>query len=125
MKMRILIVDDEPGIFDSLSHLLSEDGFEVAWAATAEEFRTLAFKFEPHLIVLDIHLRGHNGTEVHKQLLKEGLDRKLPVLFLSGLLPDAPAMPLTPGRNYALHSKPFRYDDLLRDIQFLIRQNAA
>src|SRR3954464_407071 len=93
MKMRILIVDDERGIFDALGSLLSQDGYEVSWASGVEEFRELAFKFRPHLIVLDIHIHDHNGTEIYKQLLKEGLDRKIPVLFLSGLLPDSPARP--------------------------------
>ena len=37
MKPRILIVEDEPGIADTIQYALRTDGFEPAWCATGEE----------------------------------------------------------------------------------------
>lgn len=79
-KPRILIVEDEPGIADTLQYALRTDGFEPAWAATGEE-AILQFRAQPPaLVILDVGLPDLNGFELFKQLREIG---DVPALFLT------------------------------------------
>jgi two-component system catabolic regulation response regulator CreB len=80
MKPRILIVEDEPGIADTLQYALRTDGFEPAWAATGEEAMAQLRKQPPALVILDVGLPDINGFELFKRL-REVAD--VPVVFLT------------------------------------------
>jgi two-component system catabolic regulation response regulator CreB len=79
-KPRILIVEDEPGIADTLQYALRTDGFEPAWVATGEEALAQVQARAPALVILDVGLPDLNGFEVFKRL-RETAD--VPVLFLT------------------------------------------
>ena len=121
MKPYILVVDDDPQIFEVLSGILHEEGFDVLWARNPEEFqlKTLSGR-KPDLIMLDIALGNENGPDVYKRLLIQGLDRGIPVIFISGLIQNHDSEPpVRAGRLYAMHGKPFEFDRLLSDIRSL------
>ncbi|HEV7913418.1 MAG TPA: two-component system response regulator CreB [Albitalea sp.] len=80
MKPRILIVEDEPGIADTLQYALRTDGFDPAWAATAEDALTQLRSQPPALVILDVGLPDLNGFELFKRL-REIAD--VPVVFLT------------------------------------------
>jgi len=80
MKPRILIVEDEPGIADTLQYALRTDGFEPAWAATGEEALAQMRAQTPALVILDVGLPDLNGFELFKRL-REIAD--VPVVFLT------------------------------------------
>src|SRR5204862_3181504 len=80
MKPRILIVEDEPGIADTLQYALRTDGFEPAWAATGEEAMVQMRAQPPALVILDVGLPDQNGFELIKRL-REIAD--VPVVFLT------------------------------------------
>lgn len=124
-KIRVLIVDDEPQIFETLGSLLRDEGYEVDWAKDGAEFHDKALQTKPDVVILDIVLRKENGTQAYNRLLSDGFDKKTPIIFLSGLLPEGPVAPVSPGRTYALHSKPFNYDHLLHDIRALVKPKVA
>ena len=117
MKPCILIVDDSPDIFEILADVLQPEGFEVLWARNGEEFRQKVIARKPCLIMLDIGLGNENGPELYKRLLLQGLDRSIPVIFISGLIQSQSPPPIEPGRRYAMHPKPFEFDRLLTDIR--------
>lgn len=119
MKTRILLVDDEPEILELLREVLESEGFEVYTARTPGEFCAQALAQRPHLIILDIDLGGTNGPELYRQLLHRGLEQHIPVIFLSGLVPTAGQTPAMKGRKFAMHSKPFEQDNLVRDVRLL------
>src|SRR4051812_20826437 len=102
MKGRILIVDDDEELLDILSVILKDAGFQVMTAQDAEEFHRLAFLEKPNLIILDIMLGDKDGTVIYQQLLMEGLDKNIPVLFLTALAHGSSVTPAQPGRTYAL-----------------------
>jgi two-component system, OmpR family, catabolic regulation response regulator CreB len=79
-KPRILIVEDEPGIADTLQYALRTDGFEPAWVATGEEALAQMRSQVPALVVLDVGLPDINGFELIKKL-REIAD--VPVVFLT------------------------------------------
>ena len=80
MKPRILIVEDEPGIADTLQYALRTDGFDPAWAATGEEALAQLHDAPPALVILDVGLPDMNGFELFKRL-REIAD--VPVVFLT------------------------------------------
>ena len=120
MKTRILIVDDEPDIAHLLALTLHQDGYETSTLHSAEEFKAKAVALNPQLIILDIRLGNADGPTTYNYLLTKGLDKNIPVIFLSGLVPEESRMPAAPGRKYVLHSKPFDYEKLSEDIRLLL-----
>ncbi|MEW6319888.1 MAG: sigma-54 dependent transcriptional regulator [Acidobacteriota bacterium] len=82
MKPRILVVDDEAGIRDSLRMILEYDGYEVLQAATGEEGIAAAEREAPDLVFLDIKMPGMDGLEVLQRL--RHLVDVTPVVVISG-----------------------------------------
>ena len=80
MRPRILIVEDEPGIADTLQYALRTDGFEPAWVSTGAEALAHVRAQLPALVILDVGLPDANGFEVFKRL-REFSD--VPVVFLT------------------------------------------
>jgi two-component system catabolic regulation response regulator CreB len=78
-KPTVLIVEDEPGIADTLQYALRTDGFEPLWCATGEA--ALARAHEAALVILDVGLPDISGFELFKRL--RALREDLPVLFLT------------------------------------------
>ena len=79
----ILIVDDEPGIRDSLRAVLEDEGFEVETAATGEECLERAAQSDYACILLDIWLgKGIDGLETLKRLRDTG--NNAAVIMISG-----------------------------------------
>jgi two-component system, OmpR family, catabolic regulation response regulator CreB len=80
MKPRILIVEDEPGIADTVRYALKTEGFEPHWFATGEEALAKLASIDPALVLLDIGLPDISGTELLKRL-RDISD--VPVVFLT------------------------------------------
>jgi len=83
MQNSVLIVDDEPGIRDSLRAVLEDEGFEVETAASGEACLDLGQKNNYACILLDIWLgKGIDGLDTLKKLREEGNDSA--VVMISG-----------------------------------------
>src|SRR5215467_8021576 len=83
MSSVVLIVDDEPGIRDSLRAVLQDEGFEVETAASGEKCLDLTQKNNYACILLDIWLgKGIDGLDTLKKLREEGNDSA--VVMISG-----------------------------------------
>jgi two-component system catabolic regulation response regulator CreB len=81
MKPRILIVEDEPGIADTLQYALRTEGFEPAWVATGEDALVQLQAQPPALVILDVGLPDSSGFEVFKRL--RAINADVPVIFLT------------------------------------------
>jgi two-component system catabolic regulation response regulator CreB len=81
MKPRILIVEDEPSIADTLQYALKTDGFEPHWFSTGSQALQALPLIAPDLVLLDIGLPDLNGLEVFKRL--RAAEAELPVIFLT------------------------------------------
>jgi len=81
-KKNILIVDDEPGIRDSLRLILQEN-FTVVTAANGLEAVAAFDKQTPDLVLLDVTMPELDGIETLKRLRDEG--KKAPVIMLSAI----------------------------------------
>jgi two-component system catabolic regulation response regulator CreB len=82
-KPRILIVEDESGIADTIQYVLATDGFAPVWCATAEQALREFAAQPPALAILDVGLPDLNGFELFKQLQALPGGEQVPMLFLT------------------------------------------
>jgi CheY-like chemotaxis protein len=115
---KILVVDDEPVIVESMLAILSMEGYIVRGAFSGEEAVAEAPIFEPDLLISDISMYRMNGIEA--AALITAMFPACRVLFHSGLaLADiAPSIPR--GLVYSLVRKPLPVEDLLDCIATLV-----
>ena len=78
VKPRILVVEDEPGIADTIRYALSSEGFDPVWCSTGAAALEAAHGCA--LAILDVGLPDINGFELFKELQRE---REIPVVFLT------------------------------------------
>ena len=69
---KILIIDDEQSLLESLEMFLTEKGYTVACARSATEGLKRCRDFDPQVIILDIRLPDLDGLEVLQQLIRQG-----------------------------------------------------
>ena len=81
--MKILLVEDEQAIADTLIYALGRDGFAVQHCTLGAQALALQAATGFDLIVLDVGLPDTTGFELLKQLRREPGAQDLPVLFLS------------------------------------------
>ncbi len=120
MKPRILIVEDEPGIADTLQYALRTDGFEPAWCATGEEALANARATPPALVVLDVGLPDASGFEIFKRL-REASD--VPVVFLTARSDEIDrVVGLELGADDYI-AKPFSPRELVARVRSILRRS--
>ena len=82
-KARILIVEDEPNIVESLSFILRRAGFEVDTVTDGAEALDRVRRQAFEVLVLDIMLPGMNGLDVLKAIRSDQTLSSLPVVVLT------------------------------------------
>jgi PAS domain S-box-containing protein len=81
----ILIVDDDPIVRETLSRLLSREGYDLSIAVNGTEALDKAPEITPDLILLDVMMPGMDGFEVCRRLRAAPLLVKVPIIMLTGL----------------------------------------
>jgi len=120
---QILVVDDEIGIRELLSEILSDEGYQVHLAENAEQARAFRNEFEPDLVLLDIWMPETDGVA----LLKEWVDQDLltmPVVMMSGHGTIETAVEATRIGAVDFLEKPISLQKLLTTIAKAIREGA-
>jgi DNA-binding response OmpR family regulator len=116
---RILLVDDEPLITDSLSYSLKREGFEVKAVGDGEQALKDLREFSPDLVVLDIMLPGINGLEVCRRIRATN---SIPVIMLTARGEEMDRiLGLEVGADDYL-AKPFSFRELLARIRSILRR---
>ena len=82
MKSRILVIDDEAAVRDSLKMILEYDGYDCLLAPSGQDGLTRVEKDSPDLVFLDVKMPGMDGIDVLRRLRE--LDEALPVVMISG-----------------------------------------
>ncbi len=83
MSGYVLVVDDEIGIRDLLSEILTEEGYDVHVAENAEEARRYRAERRPDLVLLDIWMPDTDGVTLLKEWAASG-QLTMPVVMMSG-----------------------------------------
>jgi two-component system, OmpR family, copper resistance phosphate regulon response regulator CusR len=121
MKMKILIIEDEPKAAQSLKAYLEEEcQAEVDSAFDGYSGKRLAQQNTYDIILTDVVLPQINGIELCKQLRDLGI--KIPILMLSALYqPEDKVIGLNAGADDYM-SKPYDFKELVARMQALIRR---
>src|ERR1700704_5677975 len=110
-KPRILVIDDDAGIRESLKMTLEYDGYDVSGAATGQEGLALAEREAPDLILLDIKMPGMDGLDVLGRL--RAINEPIPVVMISAKGTTKPAVDATKRGAAHFLDKPFESTDRL------------
>ena len=83
---RILIVDDDPDIVESVTMVLEKNGHDVIGAYGGEEGLEKAKKEKPDAIILDVMMPDKDGYEVCKELKADPEYSDIPILLLTAVV---------------------------------------
>ena len=119
-KFRILVIDDEAAIRDSLRMTLEYEGYECILAATGPEGLTLADRELPDLVLLDVKMPGMDGLEVLERL--RAAHETLPVIVVSGHGTISTAVEATKKGAFDFIEKPFASDRVLLSLRNALDQ---
>ncbi|HMV86468.1 MAG TPA: response regulator transcription factor [Blastocatellia bacterium] len=121
--MKLLIIEDDPRIAETLSAGLAEEKFLVEVAEDGERGEYLAAINHYDVVILDLLLPGRNGMEVCRNLRTQGINT--PILMLTAL--DATSDKIA-GLNCGADdylTKPFVFEELLARLRALLRRGPA
>lgn len=115
---KIVIVDDDVAILDSLGLMLDFEGFEVnVFERGSEIMNYVESVSKPDVILLDMWLSGEDGRDICKKLKENETTKNIPVVIMSasrGLEQTA----LQSGAN-AFIAKPFEIDEVVDQLHKL------
>ena len=121
--MKILVVEDEKLLADSLKLFLDKKGFETDTAYDGETGEIYAKTGVYDLLILDVMLPGANGYEVAKHVREEHIGVPILMLTARSALEDR-ITGLDSGADYYL-SKPFDMRELLACVHALLRRQGS
>jgi DNA-binding response OmpR family regulator len=117
---RVLVVDDEPVLLDTIRYNLRREGYEVQVAGDGQEAVRLARATSPDVVVLDLMLPGLDGLEVCRQLRR---DNTVPILMLTAKDDEVDKIVgLEVGADDYM-TKPFSMRELLARIRAMLRRS--
>ena len=112
----ILVVDDEMGIRELLSEILSDEGHVVATAENAQQARAARQAGAPDLVLLDIWMPDTDGVTLLKEWQRDGL-LTMPVIMMSGHATIDTAVEATRIGALNFLEKPIALQKLLKAVQ--------
>lgn len=120
MKQRILVVDDDKLVADTLTLIFRANGFDSEACYSAAEGLEMARTFDPELLLCDVTMPETTGLE-----LAEKIDREIPECKILMLTAYASNLAKVDGarmkRRLNVLSKPCRPEDLLREAGALLK----
>lgn len=120
----ILVIDDDPGLLEVATELLSGKGHRVLVASSGEDALAMIRAVHPDLILLDYFMPKMNGLEVLRQLKADAKTRESPVVAMtSGAADEANA--LSEAGCVAFIPKPFEPREFLRLIAGILRETVG
>jgi CheY-like chemotaxis protein len=116
-KPKVLVVDDERVIADTLSMILNQSGFESRAVYSGEGALELSQTFEPDMLISDVIMADLNGIDAAIRI--RGLLPKIKILLFSGQAATADLLEKarTQGYEFEILAKPVHPQDLLNKLR--------
>jgi len=111
----VFVVDDDPGLRQSLARLIRSAGMEVKTFASPQELLDQGPPPGPGCLILDVHLPGLNGLELQQELAARKIST--PIIFITGQGDIPTSVKAMKGGAIDFLTKPFKASDLLAGIQ--------
>ncbi|MFN3728968.1 MAG: response regulator [Fimbriimonadaceae bacterium] len=120
--MKILVVDDEPAIVETLEHKLRKEGYTTFTADSAEEGMRLFRRVKPDLLILDVMLPQRSGFDLCRAIRR---DSSTPIIFLTARTDEADRMRGFDlgGDDYVV--KPFNLSELAARVKAVLRRSTG
>jgi two-component system, OmpR family, response regulator MprA len=120
---RVLVVDDDRAVRDSLRRALTLHGFEVQLAEDGmAAIRAVAADPSPDVVVLDVMMPGVDGFGVVRRLRQDGVETPILLLTARDAVPDRVTGLTTGADDYLV--KPFALEELVARLEALLRRAA-
>ena len=121
--MKVLVVDDERAVRESLRRALELEGYDVGLASDGSEaLEKLESESQPDAVILDVLMPGTDGLEVSRTIRRSG--NRVPVLMLTARAEVGDRVAgLDAGADDYL-TKPFALEELLARLRALLRRTA-
>ena len=120
MPAKILLVEDEPALVETITYNLRREGYEVLSATDGADGLRVAQSASPDLVVLDLMLPTLDGLDVCRQLRRSS---NVPILLLTARKSEADkVLGLELGADDYV-TKPFSMRELLARIKAMLRRN--
>jgi two-component system OmpR family response regulator len=121
MASRVLVVEDDPNLLETLRYNLANEGYSVITSADGAEALEIARAEKPDLLVLDVMLPGLSGFEVCRILRKE---TTVPILMLTARTEEVDrVVGLEIGADDYM-TKPFSMRELMARVRAMLRRAA-
>lgn len=85
MAKKVLIIEDDEAITETLKILLESRGFETETAEDGDTGMEIISRTKPDMIVLDLYLPGKSGLDIYLEIRDDADLANAPVIFLSSL----------------------------------------
>jgi DNA-binding response OmpR family regulator len=119
MTHKVMVVEDEPVLLDTLAYNLKKQGYEVVTASDGLQAVQLARKERPSLLILDLMLPGMDGFEVCRVLRQE---MAMPILMLTARADEVDkVVGLEVGADDYM-TKPFSMRELMARVKAMLRR---
>jgi two-component system alkaline phosphatase synthesis response regulator PhoP len=124
---RILVVDDDPDLVDSVTMILEKKGHEVIAAYGGVEGLEKAKTVNPDAIILDVMMPDKDGYEVCKELKGDPAYRNIPILLLTAVVSRIPTTTYTYRMGMETEAddyvdKPVEPSELVRLVERLLQK---
>ena len=117
----VLVVDDDVTLLSMLVHILTEDGYRVLQARSAQEAIDIAAIERPHLILMDAIMDGMTGFEASQQILMNSGDEKPMIVMVTGLNDDSSVSRAYEAGAIDYITKPIHWAVLRNRISHLVQ----
>lgn len=120
--MKILVVDDESTICETIENKLRKEGYTVFTAESAEEGMRLHKRVKPDLLILDVMLPNRSGFELAKVIRR---DSKVPIIFLTAMTSEQDRLAGFEIGADDFVSKPFNLRELAARVKAVLRRTSG
>jgi DNA-binding response OmpR family regulator len=123
MARKILVVDDEAVLVETIAYNLEQDGYQVVTAADGNSALEAARRERPNMVILDIMLPGVDGLEICRRLRREKETARVPIIMLTAKGDEIDrVVGLEVGADDYV-TKPFGRRELLARVRALFRRS--
>ncbi len=117
---RILVVDDEKGLRETLAAILKTKNYEVEVAADGVQGHLAAKSFDPHLVISDVVMPNRDGVEMAIMIVNDLPAAKILLVSGQAVTKELLAKAQARGYDFPCLNKPVHPVDLLKKVDEML-----
>ncbi len=121
--MKVLLIEDDPILGESLKEYLEREGFEVKWIWDDRELEDPSYVLAFDAVVLDLILKFRSGEDILKEFREKGIDTPVLILTAKRSIDDKEVCFNLGADDYL--TKPFEPKELVLRIKALVRRKGT